>query len=232
MSFEDHVFPHGELEELAPGLWQVTGRLPRGSMPRNMVVARLADGRLWLHSVVALDDAHQAQLEALGEIAFIVVPSGMHRIDAGVYAERYPDAKVVCPEAARAKVEQVVQVHGTCEEMLPTAGVICHRPPGCKPDELVYEVPVGRGVALVFCDALFNLDHLSGFEGWIFKLIGSTGFFGTTFIGRMFLADKAGWKGWLLETAQRDDLAVLTVAHGTAITEDCGRRLREAGERL
>ena len=37
----------------------------------------------WVN-VIALDDAHQAELEALGEIAFIVVPSGMHRLDAGV----------------------------------------------------------------------------------------------------------------------------------------------------
>ena len=63
-------------------------------------------------------------------------------------------------------------------------------------------------------------------------LIGSTGFFGTTFIGRMFMKDRAGWKGWLLETAARDDLRVLHVAHGDPITEDCATRLREAAERL
>ncbi|MCB9670969.1 MAG: hypothetical protein H6734_15925 [Alphaproteobacteria bacterium] len=232
VGWSEHVLPHGELRELVPGLWQVEGTLSRGPLPRNMVVARLPDGRLWLHSVVAMDDARQAQLEALGSVAFIVVPSGMHRADAGVYAERYPDARVVCPAAAREAVEKVVRVHGTCEDELPAAGVHCVKPAGLKPDELVYEVPVAGGVALVFCDALFNLPDKPGCGGMIMRLMGSSGFFGTTRLGRMLMSDMAGWKAWLLETAERDDLRALSVAHGDPIVDRCGDRLREAAGRL
>ncbi len=231
-SWSAHVFPHGELTELVPGFWQVEGSLGRSPLPRAMAVARLPDGRLWLHSVIALDDATQAQLEALGDIGFIVVPSGMHRADAAVYAERYPNARVVCPAAARDKVEQVVKGHGTCEDELPAAGVTCTSPPGLKPDELVYEVPVEGGVALVFCDALFNLPHLPGFSGLMAKWMGSTGFFGTTRVGRMFMGNTAAWKGWLQQTAGRDDLRVISVAHGAAITERCAERMAEAAARL
>lgn len=232
MSWEDHVHPHGPLEELVPGFWQVQGTLPRGPLPRAMAVARLADGSLWLHSVVTLDDANQQALEDLGPVGWIVVPSGMHRLDAAVYAERYPEAKVVCPAAARSKVEQVVRVDGTCEELLPDAGIACLRPDGLKPDELVYDVPLDDGRALVFCDALFNLPDQPGIGGWMLRLMGSTGFFGTTRIGRLFMRDTAGWKRWLEQTAERSDLRVLSVAHGDPVLERCPDHLRAAAARM
>ena len=66
MSWSEHVLPHGELTSLAEGLWQVTGSLKNQPLPRNMVVWRMPDGGLLLHSVVALDDAGMHALEALG----------------------------------------------------------------------------------------------------------------------------------------------------------------------
>ena len=36
--WENHVLPHGELEQLAPGLWQVAGSLGRNPLPRNMQI--------------------------------------------------------------------------------------------------------------------------------------------------------------------------------------------------
>jgi len=232
MPWDDHVLPHGDLECLTPGLWHVQGTLKHQPLPRAMAVYRMPDGRLWLHSAIALDDARRTELEALGPIGVLLVPSGMHRLDAAVYKERYPEAQVVCPSAARAAVEKVVAIDAVAEDVLDDLGVRCHRPPGLKPDELVYELPLDDGVALVFCDALFNLDELPGCAGRIAGWMGSTGFFGTTFIGRMFLADKAGWKGWLLDQSNREDVRVIHVAHGEPITRDCSRRLREAGERL
>lgn len=232
MSWTDHVLPHGPLQEVVPGFWQVQGTLPRGPLPRTMAIARQADGRLWLHSVIALDEPTLEQLLALGDIGTIVVPSGMHRLDAAVFAERFPDAVVVCPEGARAAVAEQVRVQATCEEHLPSVGIQVLSPPGLKPDELVYEVPVDGGVALVFCDALFNLEHQPGLGGLLLRLMGSSGFFGTTRLGRFFMGDAAAWKQWLQTTAPRTDLQVLSVAHGEAVTADCAGQLRAAADRL
>jgi hypothetical protein len=232
MAFSDHVHPHGDLQRLAPGLWQVEGTLGRSPLPRAMVVHRLHSGELWLHSVIALDAAHLAELDALGPVRFIVVPSRLHRVDAPAYAERYPEAQVVCAAEARDAVAQVVRVDGVVEDVLPQIGIVVHHPPGIVPGERCYELPVDDGVALVFCDALFNLQHRPGCSGLSLKLMGSSGFFGTTRIGRFMTTDRAGWKGWLLQQAERDDLKVLSVAHGDAITTDCAARLREAAERL
>jgi len=231
-TWASHVLPHGPLTKLTAGLWVVTGSLPRQPLPRTMTVFRLPSGGLWLHSAVALNEAGMDALEALGPPEVMVVPSGMHRLDAAVYKERYPDLRVICPRGARKAVEKVVAVDADAEDTLEEQGIAWQAPPGMKPDELVYELPVEGGRALVFCDALFNLDHLPGFGGWLSKMMGSTGFFGTTFVGRLFTRDKAGWKGWLASQAERDDVRYIVVAHGKPITADCARRLGEAAARL
>ena len=59
---------------------------------RNMVVYRLNDGRLILHSLVALSEAGMKQLEALGRPSIMVIPHGYDGMDASWYLDRYPQA--------------------------------------------------------------------------------------------------------------------------------------------
>jgi hypothetical protein len=90
------ILPHGPIEELAPGLWSVTGDLPI-PLKRNMVVYRLKDGTLLLHSVIAMEEEGMKKLEALGKPSVLIVPHGGHRMDAKFYKERYPAARVLAP---------------------------------------------------------------------------------------------------------------------------------------
>ncbi len=79
-----HVFPHGAIEELAPNLWHVTGTLPSSTMvPREMVLYRLADATLLIHSAIALDESGMAKLESLGTPKILVVPNCIHREGTG-----------------------------------------------------------------------------------------------------------------------------------------------------
>lgn len=235
MAWEDHVHPHGALEELAPRLWCVRGSLPRSPLPRNMVVYRLADGGLLLHSPVALDPPGTEALEALGTPRILVVPNGMHRADAPVFRERYPDATLCCPAGARKKVEAVVSVDGDDTDVLGPYGITCHAPTGDGSFEHVYELPLDEGVALVATDTLFHLtEHLPGFGGFIARYItASTGFFGVTRLGRVFLMGRTpALRAWLEAQAARSDVRVVTVAHGDCVTEDVSAHLRAAAERL
>ena len=231
-TWNDHVFPHGELVELAPRLWRVTGSLPRSPLPRTMVIYRLADGGLLIHSAVALDEAGMAALEALGPPKILIVPNRMHRADAGAYKERYPDLVVCCPEGARAAVGAVVAVHDTAPAVLKEHGIVCHGDPSF---EHTYELPLDDGVALVCADSLFHLrEHLPGCGGLIARYITrSTGFFGVTGLGRVFLGKgKAALKSWLEEQALRDDVRVFVMAHGEPVTTGVSAKLREAAARL
>src|SRR5688572_5750377 len=107
------VLPHGKLTHVDDGLFTVTGKLhmpPMGEVDRRMTVARLSCGRLLVFSAIALDEPEMAQLERLGMPSYLVVPSGIHRMDARIWKDRYPDMEVVAPAGAREKVEKVVHV--------------------------------------------------------------------------------------------------------------------------
>lgn len=185
-----------------------------------------------------------AKLESLGTPKIMVVPNRIHRLDAGIYKQRYPQLVVVCPAAAKPYVEEKVAVDGIAEKILPTYGIICHEPQGIRPQELVYELPLPTGKALIFTDILFNLNktyfqqHLAQGEfllQWLgASLIGSSGFFGITGLGRrFFMQDRNAYRQWLLTLADNiPNLQVISVAHGSPIVADCNRRLREAAARL
>ena len=91
-SWDEHVAPHGDLEALAPGLWQVTGSLDRSPLPRNMQIWRAPNGALLIHSAICLDEDAMAQVDALGDVSWIIVPCALHRADALPYRQRYPKA--------------------------------------------------------------------------------------------------------------------------------------------
>ncbi len=231
-TWNDHVFPHGDLIELAPRLWSVTGSLARSPIPRTMVIYRLGDGGLLIHSAVALNDEGMTALEALGAPKILVVPNRMHRSDAGVYKERYPDLVVCCPEGARDAAAKVVAVDNVSPVVLEPHGIVCHGDPSF---EQTYELPLDDGVALICADALFNLmEHLPGFSGFMARYVSrSTGFFGVTGLGKLFLGKQAPvLKAWLNAQADRDDVRLFVVAHGEPVTTDVSARLREAAARL
>jgi hypothetical protein len=243
--WQSHVLPHGAIEELAPNLWHVTGTLPSSTMvPREMVLYRFAEDSLLIHSAIALNEPEMVKLESLGTPKILIVPNRIHRLDASVYKQRYPQLIVVCPAAAKPYVEQVVAIDGIAEEVLPTYGIICHEPIGIRPQELVYELSLPTGKALVFTDILFNLNksyfqqHLPTGEfllQWLgASVIGSSGFFGITGLGRrFFMKERNAYRQWLEALADGiPDLRVISVAHGSPIVVDCNYRLREAAKRL
>lgn len=233
-TWASHVLPHSDLVALAPGVWQVTGKLPRGHMPRNMVVARLPrSGGLLIHSAVALSDTVAKKMEALGRPEVLLVPNRFHRLDALVYKQRYPHLRVICPAAARRQVETKVPVDAVCEDVLAEYGVKFYAPAGLRPGELCYQFDTEAGPVLVVCDLLFNMDHQPGFDGLLFRLLGSSGFFGMTAIGRLFmLKDRAALRQWLEQMAALPRLQAVCVGHGAAITGGAAARLTEAAARL
>jgi hypothetical protein len=222
MGAEWKVLPHGQLTELVPGrLWSVRGSLPDMPLPRNMIVWRLPDGKLLLHSVICLDEAGMTALAALGEPRVMIVPNEGHRLDATAWKARFPQIRVLCPANARAKVEEVIQADGTCEDELPAEGVKIHVPPGFKEAyELVYEVDVGDGhKALLVNDVLAHGERIPGFQGFLLGLLGvpGGGFGRPRIVSFFFGKDRGRFKPFVESLAARDDLVALTVSHGPPV---------------
>lgn len=84
------------LQAIAPNLWHLQhGFSALGiGITSRMTVVRFADGRLWLHSPVPLSAPVREQLDALGQVAFIVAPNKVHHLFAGAAARAYPGARL------------------------------------------------------------------------------------------------------------------------------------------
>ena len=93
------------LTPLAENLWVATRplRLPVGDIGTRMTVIRLADGGLFLHSPIRLDDETRAALDAIGPVRCVVAPSKVHHFFVGAYRDAYPHAKLFAAPGLPAK---------------------------------------------------------------------------------------------------------------------------------
>jgi hypothetical protein len=223
------VLPHSKIEKLEENLWRVEGTLPSGGPPRVMTVAKLADGRLVLHSAIALDDAEMKDLEAFGTPAFLVVPNAGHRLDATAYKQRYPGMTVVAPAVSKAKVEQVIKVDDT-EGHFGDDSVRYEPIEGTVEGALV--VRSKSGTTLVLNDTIMNMapGSIKGFGGVV---SGVLGFFGaepkvTPLAKMMVYKDKKAARAHLEKLAGTPELTRVIVSHGNMITADPGGAIRRA----
>ena len=88
------------LNEFGPSLYVADG--PTVSFygfpyPTRMAVVRLSDGSAWVWSPVALSDALQRAVEAVGPVRYIVSPNKIHHLFLAEWAERWPEARVYAP---------------------------------------------------------------------------------------------------------------------------------------
>jgi hypothetical protein len=219
--------PHGPLTPTG-GLWRVEGDLVSLPLKRVMVIARRTDGLLVVHNAMALEESAMKALEALGPVGFVVVPSGVHRLDAPLFKERYPNATFVCPAGARKKVEEVVPVDLTYDDFPHDDAVELRSLEGVKRAEGVMIVrakgdePGASGASLVFNDALFNMPHLPGLKGFVLKHVLQSS--GELHVSRLFrlavLKDKAAFARDLASLAETPDLRRILVAHHEVLEHD------------
>lgn len=224
------VLPHGPLERLSERLWRVEGQLE--SLKRVMAIAKRADGTLVVHNGIALADAEMSQIDAWGKVDTILVPNGYHRLDAKVFAERYPGARVLCPAGARKRVDQVVKTSGTYEDFGADTNVSLVTLRGTKAREGAMIVHGNETTDLVFNDAIFNMPHGTGFTGFLFRRV--TDSTGGPRVSRLLkwlvVSDKAAFRAHLEELAKLPGLKHIVVSHHETITSDpAGTLARVAG---
>ena len=217
MSADHTLFPHDLPTLVAPGLWRVVGSLAF-PLKRNMFVLKLPDGGLLLHSVVAMNDAGLAALEALGRPAIMVVPHPMHVMDAPFYKARYPHLRVVGRADAGARVKGV-SFDGTPEQVLPALGIGVHLAAGMKIDEIVLDVPIGDGRGLLFTDLVGQNEGATSF---LLKLLGPPGGAGVARIVRFRqIADKGAVRDFLRSPAETPGLRLWAGLHCGWVTHPC-----------
>ena len=228
-----NVLPHRPIQKLTENLWTVTGALPNMPLDRVLSIAKMGDGRLVLHNGIALEEPAMKEIEAFGKPSFLLVPNGYHRLDAPAFKQRYPEIKVLCPEGARKKVEEVVAVDGTYADLPADDRVSLHDIEGVGRGEGYLKVRSDDGVSLVFNDVFFNMPHQPGFQGLVLRLMGSTGGPKVTRVGKLFLIkDKQAVKAQLEALASTPDLKRVIVMHGDSVSDDPGGLLRKVAATL
>ncbi|HYP74867.1 MAG TPA: hypothetical protein VER12_02855 [Polyangiaceae bacterium] len=170
-SGEWRVRAHGPLLTLADNLLWVQGSVPGMSLKRTMVVVRLKDGRLLIHNGIALEEAQMAELERFGSPAFLIVPSGVHRLDAPAYKQRYPALRVLAPKGSRARVEERIAVDGVYEDFPHDDVARLETLHGVAESEGALIVQSSDGVSLVLNDCMFNMDRKRDPLGFLFTTI-------------------------------------------------------------
>jgi hypothetical protein len=229
------VLPHDPIEELASNLWRVQGSLPMMSLRRTMVIARLDDGRLVIHNGIALDEPAMQRIEQWGKPAFLIVPSGYHRLDAPAYKGRYPALTVLAPRGARAKIAQVLAVDGALEEF-PPAGAVRFEPlQGIADLEAAMIVESPDGATVVLGDVVFNMDRKRDPLGFLFTtLMGSApGPRISRLVKAALVKDRAALRRDLERLAETPRLVRLVVAHEkVASGSDAAAALRKAATYL
>ena len=217
------ILPHGRLTEIAPDILTVTGaiHMPIGDFPRRMTIVRLRDRRLVIFNAVALDEEEMRRIEAFGEPAFLIVPNDHHRLDAGIWKERYPALHIVTPPAARKKVEEAVPVDATNVDF-GDPGVTWIVVPGTGSAEAALRVDGPAGTTLILNDVVGNIRDAHGLGGW---LIERMGFAGDTPhvpgpVRMMLVRDKADLAAQFRAWAALPDLKRILVSHGETIDQD------------
>jgi hypothetical protein len=229
------VLDHGKIEKHAENLWRVEGSLPGISLRRVMTLVRMMDGRVLVHNAVSLSDEEMKEIEGWGEIAFIVVPNGIHRLDGPAWKKRYPNAKIVAPVGSKKKIEECVLVDLTYDAFKGDESVHFEALGGVKDAEGVMIVKSNDGVTVVLNDAVFNMDKKKDFMGnLVTTLLGSAPGPRVSRLGKLLLVkDKKALRADLEKYAALPELTRLIVAHEKVATgADAAAALRQAATYL
>lgn len=229
MSGAHKIFPHGDLFEVAPNLWQLKGSLPF-PLPRYMTVLRLPNGELVIYSAIALDEAGMQKLEALGQPTTMIVPQSLHLMDASFYKARYPQMKVIASDAAKARLGGGCPVDESPEVGLKRLGLRGEQIPGVSTGEIMLDLDLPGGErALVFTDLLAHGNP----KGFLLKLLGAPGGRGVPRIVKFRqVGDKPATKAFLERWAKEPKITVALLAHAPPFKGNVGELLATAAAQL
>lgn len=224
------------LREIANDLW-VTDRSLRfggfggfGGMEigTRMTVVRLADGSLFLHSPVGLDDALRAELEARGTPRHVVAPNKMHHLFAGEYPAAWPEAKLYGAPGLDEKRKDLRFDAILGDEPEPAwKGEIDQALVNGIPimNEVVFRHAASR--TLLVTDLAFNVGPDSHWMTKLgFRMLGAYGRFGPTVMEKLFARDRAAMRA-SLERILEWDFDRVVVTHGQVLESGGREGLRQ-----
>jgi hypothetical protein len=223
--------PRTPLEALGTDLWVATRPLPLavGDVGTRMTVIRLADGGLFLHSPVRLDDETRSALDALGAVRAVVAPSKVHHFFVGDYVSAYPAAQVWAAPGLPAKRADLAfhDVLGDEGPALWRGQIEQHLFRGAPTiNEVVFFHPATR--TLLLTDLAFNVvAPVAGKTRVFYWLIGAAGRFGPHRFVRLLIRDRRAART-SVERILQWDFERVVVTHGAVLEHGGKARFADA----
>lgn len=84
------------MKKISNNLWLFDGEPVTFMMlpfTTRMTIIRLSNSKLWVHSPIKLNTELKAQVDALGEIEYLIAPNHLHHLFLAKWQECYPDAQ-------------------------------------------------------------------------------------------------------------------------------------------
>lgn len=155
------ALPHGDIEEIADGVFWVRGSTIMGPglrITRNMTVVRDGD-TLTVLSAVRLSSDGEAELDRLGKVRHVVKLGRFHGMDDAYYLDRYGASYWALPDGARE--EDPTPTETLAADHLPIGDAELFEFRGTKAPEAALLVKRAGGI-LVTCDAVQHWPDAAG----------------------------------------------------------------------
>lgn len=195
----------------------------------RMTVIRIAGDHLLLHSAVALDPALRRELDALGEVRYVVAPNRFHHLHAGDVATQYPAARLwVGPGVETKRPDLVYEAILDDEAPAPWRGEVDQvffrgRP---MENEVTFFHRASR--TLVLCDLAFNFGPSAPMSTRLVgRLLGTYRGLRPSRLDPFLIKDRAQARA-SLEKILAWDFDRIIIAHGD-VQEQGGREVLRAG---
>ena len=218
--------------QLTDDLWVLNrpARLGPIDLGHRMTVVRLASGRLWVHSPVALDDEIRTELDALGEVENFVAPSTFHDLYWPAWFAAYPEARFSPLRACATTIP-------SCRSPTPWAS----KPPlpgrtnwdrrcsaACpKSTKSSFCIP-RASETLITADMAFNLDRGVDFAtGLVLRMTGCYDRFGVSRLYKMKIKDEGAMRRSVDEVLAWDFNRIV-LGHGRVVEKDGQQILKDA----
>lgn len=223
------------IEAIATDLWQVNTSIkmmPGVIFPLRMVIVRLADGTLLLHSPISIDDALAKELAELGDVSYLIAPNAFHHLYLADAADRYPDATVLAAlgvndKAPNARIDAVL----SRESVQPFSNVLVAHPFDGVPKVNEWAFYHSSTQTLLLTDLVFNIRQPEGLlTGIMLSFFGTNKRFATSKLLVKFVEDAPAAARSATELLSLDVQRVVP-SHGDIVQNEAHDSLRSAFEK-
>jgi len=170
--------------QIENNLFTMDGQLSKNPIGRRMIVIRLSNNELVVHSPIYLEGAIKSEMDSLGELTTILVPNKWHTLEVKKVYDQYPHSKIFVSDGLQKEFSKRFPIHGTYEEdwTVPLSDELdVFSIEGLHNPEVVFFHKESK--TLIVADVFFNFNHndFSGFTRPLMLLNKATQF-GTTLL--------------------------------------------------